>query len=268
MLMIGAVAGDIIGSVYEWRPTTRTDFPLFDQQCQFTDDTVMTVAVADAILTGSDYGKKLKEWYHYYPDRGYGPLFARWAASDSTPGPYSSGNGSAMRVSPVGWAFNSLEDVLREARLSALPSHSHPDGIAGAQAVAAAVYMARTGGTKAEIKTYIERSFGYRLNETLAHIREHNRPWVTCPSSVPQAITAFLLSTDLEDGIRKAISLGGDADTVACIAGAVAEAFYGGVPEDISRQVSGMLDDRLLAVIEGFNERFFKAQLAKGDRYK
>lgn len=254
--MIGAIAGDIIGSTYEARPTTRTDFPLFHPHCHFTDDTVMTIAVADAILTGSEYAEKLREWYRLYPERGYGPGFRTWASAETVQPGLSFGNGSAMRVSPVGFAFDSLERVLEEARRSAVPSHGHPEGIKGAQAVAAAVFLAKTGSGRAEIKACIEQNFGYDLGEPLEQIRGHNRPDATCPGSVPQAITAFLVSEDVEDAIRNAVSLSGDADTVACIAGSIAQAYFGTVPAHIVEQVLAMLDDRMKRVVEEFTVRF------------
>jgi ADP-ribosylglycohydrolase len=256
--MLGAIAGDIIGSVYEGQPITTTDFPLFDPHCRFTDDTVLTVAVADAILAGADYGEKFREWYRYYPERGYGPGFRRWAASERAWLHDSAGNGSAMRVSPIGWAFNSLDDVLREARLSAMPSHNHPEGIKGAQAVAAAVYMARSGAARGEIRGYLEETFGYGLNETLEYIREHNRPSAVCARSVPQAVTAFLLSDSFEDAVRKAVSMGGDADTVACMAGGIAEAFYRSVPDAIAERIDMILDTRMKNVIARFRKRLLQ----------
>lgn len=254
--MLGAIAGDLIGSIYEHHNIKRTDFPLFDPRCRFTDDTVMTVAVADAILSGTDYREKLREWYRLYPERGYGPDFRRWAASEATVQGYSMGNGSAMRVSPVGFAFDSLEKVLEEARKSAEPSHGHPEGIKGAQAVASAVFFARTGSTKAAIKEYVEETFGYNLSERLNGIREYYRFDVTCPGSVPQAILAFLESDDYEDAIRKAISLGGDSDTIACIAGGIAHAFYKTIPAEIIHGVMEVLDERLKTIVIRFMERF------------
>ncbi len=254
--MLGAIAGDIVGSIYERHNIHRTDFPLFGEGCRFTDDTVLTVATADAILGGGDYAAAYREYYRRYPDRGYGPMFRKWAA-DGQAGPYGSlGNGSAMRVSPVGWAFDTLEEVLDEARKSAEVTHNHPKGIKGAQAVAAAVFMARTGSGKAEIKEYIGTTFGYRLDRSLERIREDYQPDTTCPGSVAQAITAFLLSESVEDAIRKAVSLGGDSDTVACVAGGIAEALFGGVPGSIEAQVLEFLDDPLSETTRAFTERF------------
>ncbi len=254
--MIGAIAGDIIGSVYEFRNIKRTDFTLFDPRCRFTDDTVLTVAVADAILSGSTYAATLKAWYRAYPRAGYGPAFAIWAASDSET-PYNSmGNGSGMRVSPVGWACGTLTEVLTEAKRSAEVTHNHPEGIRGAQAVAAAVYLARTGASKGEIKAYLEATFYYNLDASLDSIREGYRHDVTCQGSVPQALRAFLESGDFEDGVRKAISIGGDSDTIACIAGAIAHAFYGAVSDEIRQGVFRILDDPLKEIVHAFCRRY------------
>ncbi len=254
--MLGAIAGDIIGSVYERHSTKRMDFPLFDRYSTFTDDTTMTIAVADAILTGADYAEKFREWFRLYPDRGYGPGFRRWAASDRMGPRHSMGNGAAMRVSPIGWAFDSLEEVLNEARKSAEPTHGHPEGIKGARAIAACIYMARKGSPKPEIKEYIISTFGYRLDETTDEIRKYYRFDATCPGSVPQAITAFLESEDLEDAIRKAISIGGDSDTIACMAGGIAEAYYSGVPAPIAERVLSMLPADMVDVVRAFDRRY------------
>lgn len=250
--MIGAIAGDIIGSVYERHNIKRVDFPLFDPRCRFTDDTVLTVAIADAILTGSSYGDKLKEYFRYYPNAGYGPGFRRWAASRRITPYYSQGNGSAMRVSPVGFAFDTLEEVLDQAKKSAKATHNHPEGIKGAQATAAAIFLARTGKSKKEIKGFIESTFEYNLSEPLDEIREYYRFDGTCKGSVPQAITAFLESNDFEDAVRKAISIGGDSDTIACIAGGIAEAYYKKVPDVIVERVKEILDQRLNNIVSEF----------------
>jgi ADP-ribosylglycohydrolase len=254
--MIGGIAGDIIGSVHERNNIKLTDFPLFDRWSHFTDDTVLTIAIADAILTDSDYGSKLREWYRLYPDRGYGPGFRRWAASQEIRPRHSMGNGSAMRVSPVGFAFDTLENVLEEARKSAEPSHSHIEGIKGAQAVATSVFLAKKGFGKQCIKDYVTSTFSYNLDRTIEQIRPKYKFDSTCPGSVPEAIIAFLESTDFESAVRLGVSLGGDSDTIACIAGGIAEAYYGGVPENISSQALRMLDDRQRSVINTFMERY------------
>jgi ADP-ribosylglycohydrolase len=250
--MIGAIAGDIIGSVYERHNIKTTDFPLFDQGCTFTDDTVLTVAVADAILNHSDYGEKLKEYFKLYPGRGYSGGFRRWAAHRDSRPYYSMGNGSAMRVSPVGFAFNTLDEVLLEAQKSAEPTHNHPEGIKGAQATASSIFLARRGATKEEIKKYVENNFKYDLNETLDQIRIYYKHDETCPGSVPQAITAFLESNDYEDAIRKAISIGGDSDTIACITGGISQAYYKNVSNSIVERLKKILDPGLNRVVNEF----------------
>lgn len=254
--MIGAIAGDMVGSVYEGRPLKRKVFPLFASESRFTDDTVLTVAVAQTLLYGGDYAAAFKTYFRRYADRGFGGSFARWAASEVMEPYHSFGNGAAMRVSPVGWARESLDSVLAEARASAAVTHDHPEGIRGAQATAAAVFMARSGEAKAAIRDYLESRFGYDLRRRLDDIRPAYGFDVSCQGSVPEAIIAFLESESFEDALRNAVSLGGDSDTQACIAGGIAEAFYGGVPEAIHWEVLDRLDADLLAVIEGFRERF------------
>jgi len=254
--MIGAIAGDIIGSVYERHNIKVADFSLFNPGCTFTDDSVLTVAIADAILSGTGYGGKLREYYRRYPEKGYGAGFRRWAAAGRITPYNSNGNGSAMRVSPVGFAFIAMEDVQREAKRSAEVTHNHPEGITGAQAVASAVFMARMGSSKEEIKSYIKDTYQYNLSDPLDNIRKHYRFDVTCAGSVPQAITAFLESEGYEDAIRKAISIGGDSDTIACIAGGIAEAFYGGVPANIESFALARLDDDLRAIISEFSQKY------------
>lgn len=254
--MLGAIAGDIIGSVYETQALKTPFFPLFDRHSRPTDDTVLTVALADSILHGADYVDKLKEYFRRYPHAGYGGTFRRWALSLSR-SPYNSwGNGSAMRVSPVGHAYDSLEEVLAQAKKSADVTHNHPEGVKGAQATAAAVFLARSGEGKAAIKEYVADTFGYDLGRALDDIRPHYCFDVSCQGSVPESILAFLESTDYEDAVRKAISLGGDSDTMACIAGGIAEAFYGGVPEEIGREALARLDPHLRGVVEAFRQRY------------
>jgi len=254
--LIGAVAGDIIGSVYEHHNIKVVDFPLFNPGCRFTDDTVLTVAIADAILSGSGYAGKLREYCLLYPERGYGPGFRRWAAAGRSTPYNSKGNGSAMRVSSVGFAFGTLEEVLRESKRSAEVTHNHPEGIKGAQAVASAVFLARTGTSKEDMKAYIRQTFEYDLSEPIDSIRTHYGFDVTCAGSVPQAIIAFLESEGYEDAIRKAISIGGDSDTIACIAGSIAEAFYRGIPQNIADFALSKLDDTLRNVIAAFRQTY------------
>ncbi|MCY1056048.1 ADP-ribosylglycohydrolase family protein [Nannocystis sp. SCPEA4] len=250
--MIAAIAGDIIGSVHERANIKRTDFTLFKSHSRFTDDTVMTLAVADCLLHRRPYAATLRAYGRRYPDRGYGGMFRKWLA-DHAMGPYQSfGNGSAMRVSPVGFAMRTLDEVMSEARASALPTHDHPEGIKGAQALAVAVFLARRGADKAKIRHEIEDRFGYDLRRTVAAIRPRYAFDVTCQGSVPEAIVAFLDSDDVESAIRLAISLGGDADTLACMAGAVAQAFYKDVPPAIAAEVEKRLTPELWQLTQEF----------------
>jgi ADP-ribosylglycohydrolase len=254
--MLGAIAGDVIGSVHEGTGTKRKDFPLFTAHSTFTDDTVLTVAVADCLLRPRDYVDALHEYFHAFPAVGFGTDFARWAGARRREAYNSWGNGSAMRVSPVAYARPILAEALQEAQRSALVTHNHEEGIRGAQATAAAVFLARTGGGKDEIRHYVRAQFGYDLSQRLDDLRPSYRFEVSCQRSVPQSIIAFLESTDFEDAIRNAISLGGDADTMASIAGAIAEAFYGGVPPKIAERTLAILDERLRAVVLEFQRMY------------
>jgi ADP-ribosylglycohydrolase len=250
--MIGAIAGDIIGSVYEVRPIKSKDFPLFDSLCTFTDDSVLTIAVAAAILAKRSYREVLWEMGRCYPHAGYGGSFIRWLLSEN-PQPYNSwGNGAAMRVSPVGFAFGSTEEVLEQARMTAVVSHNHPEGIKGAQATALAVFLARTGQGKDAVREQISRRFGYDLERSVDEIRPGYGFRISCQETVPEAIVAFLDSVSYEDAVRNAISLGGDSDTLACITGGIAEAFYGAVPEEIRMKVEQCLPPPLWRIVEQF----------------
>jgi ADP-ribosylglycohydrolase len=254
--MLGAIVGDIVGSIRENLRIKRKDFELFHRLCIYTDDTVLTVAVADAILNGNNYGKTIKSYARRHPLRGYGPKFMVWLLSPGVK-PYNSlGNGSAMRVSPVAHAYNSEESVLRQARESAECTHNHPEGIKGAQATALAIYLARLGADKEEIRRQISERFGYDLDRTVESIRPTYRINLTCPGSVPEAIVAFLDSTDFEDAIRNAVSLGGDADTQAAIAGAIAEGYYNGVPPPILEKAWGKIPQSFRHVIVKFSAKF------------
>ncbi len=254
--MLGAIAGDIIGSVHEFLGEKTKEFPLFVDNSRFTDDTVLTVAVADCLLTGSSYVDNFHKYTRAYPNRCYGAGFWHWVESGSRD-PYNSwGNGAAMRVSPVGVAFGTLDDVLCEAKRSAEVTHNHPEGIRGAQATAAAIFLARQGESKARIRRIIQDKFGYDLSRSVDSIRTTYSFNESCQGTVPEAIIAFLDSTDYEDTVRLAISLGGDADTLACIAGGIAEAFYGGVPKNIAEQVIATLDDDLRKVLRRFCEEY------------
>ena len=251
--MLGAIAGDIIGSRFEGRPYKGKDFDLFSDQSRFTDDSVLTVAVAESLLSGTPYWQNLKAYFRRYPMAGYGGNFAAWAASDSTQPYYSFGNGSAMRVSPVGWLCDQEDEVLKEAEQSAAATHNHPEGIKGAQAVALAVFLARQSKDKETIRKTIQSRFGYDLSRSLDSIRPGYRFDVTCQGSVPEALIAFLEAKDYEDAVRNAVSLGGDSDTQACIAGGVAEAFYGGVAEGIAKAAMNRLDGHLRQAVNRFH---------------
>jgi len=250
--MIGAIAGDIIGSIYERRPIKTKAFPLFDERCRFTDDTVLTVAIADAILSGRPYQQSLKKIGRRHPRAGYGGSFIRWLLAEDSRPYHSWGNGAAMRVSPVGFAFASEEEVLGHAKMTAEVSHDHPEGIKGAQATALAVFLARTGVGKEQIRARIAEAFDYDMNRTVDGIRPGYAFDVSCQGTVPEAIIAFLDAASYEDAVRNAVSLGGDSDTLACITGGIAEAYYGGVPDDIRREVRARLTADLLAVVEDF----------------
>ena len=252
--MIGAIAGDMIGSPYKDSPIKRMGFPF--KVAGFTDDTVLTVAVAQAILTGGDYADCLKRFARRHPDAGYGGTFRKWVFSSRSAAYNSWGNGSAMRVSPVGFALDREDAVLAEARRSAEETHNHPEGIKGAQATALAIFLARRGADKRTIRNAIEDRFGYALDRTIAEIRPAYRFDVSCQGSVPESMIAFFESNDYESSVRNAISLGGDADTMACIAGGIAQAYYGRIPPDTLSQVRENLTDDLLPVVDAFNETF------------
>jgi len=254
--MIGAIAGDIIGSVYERRPIKTMDFPLFHPDCHFTDDTVLTIAIADAILTGRSYLRSVLEIGRRYPGAGYSSTFSRWLFSEN-PQPYDSwGNGAAMRVSPVGFAFSTENEVLQQAAETAQISHNHPEGIKGAQATALALFLARTSRDKQQIRQQITDRFGYDLNRSVEEIRPRYSFDVSCQGTVPEAIVAFLDSMSYEDAVRNAISLGGDSDTLACITGGIAEAFYGDVPDDIRQKIRESLTDELWDIADRFCRKY------------
>lgn len=250
--MLGAIIGDIVGSVYEFNNNRSVDFPFFANDCFFTDDTVLTVATADVLMKGANYGETYRNYALAYPGRGYGGGFLRWVESGSLQ-PYGSfGNGSAMRVAPVGFAFRMLDETLAEAERSAKATHNHPEGIKGAQATAAAMFLARTGGSKEEIKRCVTETFHYDLSRTTDQIRPVYKFDETCQGTVPEALIAFLESNDFEHAIRLAISLGGDSDTLACITGGVAEAYYGRPPAWMGERVQHLLKGELWEQIDAF----------------
>ncbi len=259
--------GDMIGAPYEFDASPkRKDFNLFSSDLvEYTDDSVMTIAIADAIMMArADADEKtMKSWFidcmqmlgRRYPEAGYGFMFYHWLDSIQ-PQPYGSyGNGSAMRVSSIGWAFDSIERTREVARWSAEVTHNHPEGIKGAESTASIIYMARTGSSKVEIKDYIIREFGYDLSQTCDEIRPWYKFDVTCQGTVPFSLTAFLEGTDFEDVIRSAVSLGGDCDTLTCIAGGMAEAMYG-VPEDFVKECEARLPGDLLEITRRFYQKF------------
>jgi ADP-ribosylglycohydrolase len=254
--MFGAIAGDVIGSTFELVPTKSKQFELFDEASRFTDDTVLTIATAEAILHGVSFRSAYLDFGRRYPHAGYGASFGKWLRAEN-PEPYGSlGNGSAMRVSPVGFAYDDEGTVLEQAELSAAVSHNHPDGVRGAQAVALGVFLARTGASKTEIGEVLSSRFGYDLKRTIARVRPDYSFDVTCSGSVPEAILAFLESHDFEDAIRLAVSLGGDSDTQAAIAGALAQAYYKRIPDDIANEVRKRLPDQFVAIVDEFQRRY------------
>ena len=261
--MYRAILGDMIGAPYEFDRSGKTkEFPLFCRSSKFTDDSVMTIAVADA-LTGIDREAddvtvhnaviaSMRKWGKKYPNAGYGGRFWHWLFTRKEPEPYGSwGNGSAMRVSSVGWLYDSLEETRRHAKLTAEVTHNHPEGIKGAEATASAIFLARTGASKDEIRNYIIREFGYDLSRTCDEIRPGYHHVESCQETVPEAVTAFLEGNDFVDVIRTAVSLGGDCDTLTCIAGGIAEAFYG-VPEELKAECRKRLPEDMLSVLDQF----------------
>jgi ADP-ribosylglycohydrolase len=254
--MFGAIVGDIAGSTYERHSFKFECCPIFADGSQFTDDTVLTLATADHFIFGGSYSEVYRQFGRNYPHAGYGGNFRQWMRS-ADPEPYNSwGNGSAMRASPISWVAEDLGWALEEAARSAEVTHNHPSGIKGAQAVVAAVFLARRGASKDEIRNYVSTTFGYDLQRTVEEIRPRYMFDVSCEGSVPEAIIAFLDSTDFENSIRKAISLGGDSDTIASIAGAIAHAFYGKIPAWMTDYCLGVLDPAQRSIISDFWKRF------------
>lgn len=264
--MLGSIIGDIVGSRFEFNNTNRTDFELFTDECAFTDDTICTVAVADAILRGDDFGTVIHEWCKRYPHPmgGYGGRFSQWVHSDN-PQPYNSfGNGSAMRVSPCGW-LPCMNEAMLKARKSAECTHNHPDGIKGAECVAMCIILAKRhyhnvsqiGWSKQRIKQFVVERYGYNLDQTCDEIRRTNTFNETCQVTIPQAIVCFLESTDFENAIRLAVSIGGDSDTIAAITGSIAEAYYG-IPQHIQDKALGYLDADMKNVVTNFRHKYGK----------
>lgn len=259
--MYGAILGDMIGAPYEFdRGAKVKDFPLFSAGSHFTDDSVMTVAVAEALMATLGKDEKvvkmvlidaMQRWGRKYPDAGYGARFQLWLEKIN-PNPYGSyGNGSAMRVSAAGWLYDSLEETRRVARWTAEVTHNHPEGVKGAEAVTSAIFLARTGAEKTAIRDYVVANFGYDLSRSCDEIRPTYSHVESCQETVPEALTAFFEGEDFEDVVRTAVSLGGDCDTLTCIAASIAEAFYG-VPENLAAECRARLPEEMLAVIDRF----------------
>ncbi|MBI4503453.1 MAG: ADP-ribosylglycohydrolase family protein [Gemmatimonadetes bacterium] len=254
--MVGAIVGDFVGSVYEFAAPKRKDFLLPHPRSFVTDDSLLTIAVAEWVLEGRDLVTRFHQLVRTHPGAGWGGMFARWASLGRRE-PYNSfGNGAAMRVSPVGWAFATLEETLVAARRSAEVTHNHPEGVKGAQATAAAVFLARTTHDKETIRTEVTRRFGYDLDRQLDTVRQTYTFDETCQRTVPEAIIAFLEARDFEDALRNAVSLGGDADTLACIAGGIAHAYFGGVPARLRERALAALGAPLDAVWHEFRSRY------------
>ncbi|MBQ6583513.1 MAG: ADP-ribosylglycohydrolase family protein [Mogibacterium sp.] len=261
--MYGAIAGDMIGSPYEWHNIKTKEFPLFRGKSHFTDDTVMTLAVAAALMKMQEWGVgpddegdirqmrselvyQMRKWGKRYPNAGYGGRFYEWIFMGGDA--YNSwGNGSAMRVSPVAWLYDDIGTVRKVAAITAAVTHDHPEGIKGAEAIASAVFLARTGASKEEIRSYVTQEFGYDLDRSCEEIRPGYEFDVSCQGSVPEAIIAFLEGEDYADVVRTAVSLGGDSDTIGAMAGSIAEAFYG-MPDDIIAECKARLPEPLLEV--------------------
>jgi len=251
--MIGAIIGDIVGSRFEFANHRQYDgFDLFTPLCDFTDDTVLTVATAKVLLDGGTYAQVYRDFARCYPGRGYGGRFSRWIA-DEHMGPYNSfGNGSAMRVSPVGFAFEDLATTLTEAKRSAEVTHNHPEGIRGAQALAQAIFIARKGETKEGIRQAIRISFAYDFSRSIVQIRQVNQFDETCQGSLPEALTCFFESRDFEDCLRLSVSIGGDSDTIACMAGGLAQAFYKAIPAWIVEKARAYLPQEFREILDRF----------------
>lgn len=266
--MLGAIIGDLVGSIYEFDNIKTKEFPFFNERMEYTDDSILTIATADWLLNGGEIGNYYLKYATDYPNPmgSYGTMFINWIhrSHRGLMQPYNScGNGSAMRVGPVGWAFNSKEEVLKKAKESAECTHNHPEGIKGAQAVALSIFLARQGKSPSEIKDRIQSGFGYDLSLDVNEIRPRYS-WRgldgiisggICQGSVPQAITCALEATDFEDAVRNAISIGGDSDTIGCITGSIAEALYG-IPDEIRRYGINYLPSALRTVVERFESKY------------
>ena len=255
--MIGAIIGDVVGSRFEFFNHKSKDFEFFHERCSVTDDSVMTIAVANALMVCDDYSKlgevairEMVDFGRMYPDAGYGAYFISWIFSNVHEPDNSFGNGAAMRISPVGFVAKTLDEVKELSHKITEISHNHPEGLKGAEATAVAIFLARQGKTIPEIRDYINKHY-YKLDFTLDDIRDSYFHVETCQETVPQAITAFLESTSFEDAIRNAISVGGDSDTIAAITGGIAEAYYG-IPEKFIDKLKNYLDETFMDIISNF----------------
>jgi ADP-ribosylglycohydrolase len=256
--IIGAIVGDIVGSVYEIEPVKTKDFVLLTEESDFTDDTVLTLAVADAFVEGKSFSDNIQKFAKVYPDRGYGGYFKEWVKM-SEPKPYGSyGNGSAMRVSPVAYVAKNMEEVMDLAKATAEVTHNHPEGIKGAQAIASSIYLAEKGALKYEIKEFVEKNFLYDLDFSIAEIRKGYKNNATCQRTVPEAIVSFLESNNFEEAIRLSVWLGGDSDTLACMSGAISAAFYRNIPNELLTKCFAKLDDNMKNILDKFSEKYCK----------
>lgn len=249
--MLGAIIGDLVGSVYEHNPIKTKDFEFFSPFSEVTDDSLLTVATMEALMTNRDFSKYYRKYYRLYPNAGYGSRFIEWAVNDDMGSYGSYGNGSAMRVSPCAYMYDSLEQVEDLACMSAEVTHNHEEGLKGAKAIAVATYLAKSGASKERIKAVIEERYGYDLSRDYDSVQAIYDFDVTCMGSVPEAIISFLDSNDFEDAIRNAVALGGDADTLAAMTGAIAEAFYG-IPKELLKKSFEYLDNRVTSIIKQF----------------
>ena len=254
--MLGAIVGDIVGSRFQDENFKSKEFDFITSDCYFTDDTIMTVAITDGLMNGGtseDFIKSMKKFGWLYPDEEYGIMFYNWLHGN-TISPYNAwSNGSAMRVSPIGWWYDSLDMTEKAAKISAAVTHNHPEGIKGAQAIAASIFLARTGESKENIKAYISDTYKYDLSRTLDAIRPKYDFDISCRGTVPESIIAFLESNGFEDAIRNAISIGGDCDTIAAMTGGIAQAAYG-IPDSIQQKAISILEPPLLIVINRWQD--------------
>jgi len=262
--MLGIIAGDVIGSVYEGSRKSKKDFPLFGDDNRITDDTVLSVATVEAILNGGDYLEYYQEYYNKYPNCGYGGSFKEMAKVNNLR-PYDSyGNGSAMRVGPIGWAFDTIEETLKEAQISSQCTHSHHEGIKGAKAVAMAIYMARNGHSKEDIKEQIEE-MGYDLSKKTYDFRQGQFD-VTCQGTIPRCMAVFLETDDFESAMRKAVSLGGDVDTNCCIVGAICDGMYGLPKREIVEEVYARLPKYMAEITTAFTKKYIDKDFVQPDK--